>query len=411
MKCQKSFLVLLIFLPVIINGQNNLSGVYAFDDSSYLAIGSLESKPMATFSDGNVRGIRRSGKNFEVGNALGLFDRIEGRIVKINRNTIQLTQRESSKIGRRMEFVEKRYRFNNKEVSLSGTLILPPGNGPFPCLVLTHGSGPETRDSNRGLAYLFCGYGIASFVYDKRFVGDEDENKWQDSFDNYADDAIAAANMLAVHQNIDSRKIGIFGHSQGGWVAPLAASKSPVFSFVIISAGNVVTPVEQHLYNGSCALRQDGVKEWVIEEIYKFRQIKYEAGITGSRIKYDSALPIAKERPWFIRTGDGIPTAKFWILNGYYDARLALKNLKCPVLVIAGELDKYSDTQRNMTLFRNIFMESKHPDVTYKIFPSANHAFLETRTGRLDETEWNELKKFADGYFQLLGSWVSEKTK
>jgi len=408
-----SYFLICILWPGMVFCQKSMNGVYAFEDGTYLCISSLDGNPVITFSDGNVRGLRPSnaGKGFEFGDAIGQFNRVEGIVVKRSRNSLELRRiGESAKIGTRRVFKEKPVQLKNGEVELSGTLILPPGEGPFPCVILTHGSGPERRESSQGLSYLFAGNGIAAFIYDKRFVGDKDENRWQDSFENYAGDAIAAATKLASSPHVMPGKIGIFGHSQGGWVAPLAASKSTLFSFLIISAGNVVSPVEQHLYNGSCRLRQGGVKERAIKEIYDFRWIKYEAGISGNLDKYNAALPIAKEKIWFERTGDGVPIAVFWKENGFYDTRPALRKVKCPVLVMAGELDKYSDTQRNMQLFKEVFAESGNQDVTYRIFPSANHAYLETPTGMLDETEMATLRKFADGYLDLLFSWVKERT-
>jgi dienelactone hydrolase len=70
-----------------------------------------------------------------------------------------------------------------------------------------------------------------------------------------------------------------------------------------------------------------------------------------------------------------------------------------PVLIVAGALDKYTDTQRNITLFQEIFKESGNPDVTYKVFPSANHAMMETATGKPYETEMMELKNSRFAHF------------
>ncbi|MBK8608512.1 MAG: alpha/beta fold hydrolase [Chitinophagaceae bacterium] len=290
-------------------------------------------------------------------------------------------------------------------------MVLPEGKGPFPCIVMTHGSGPETREASRGLACLFAGNGIAAFIYDKRGLENPGEENWKAPFSDYAEDAAAAARLMAKQKNIDAKKIGIFGHSQGGWVAPLAVSRTDLFSFIIISAGNVVTPVEQHLYNGSCAYRQAGVPEWAIKEIYDFRVTKYEVIVTGNRKNFEAALPVAKERPWFVRTGDGVGRDKFWVMNGYYHADTALLALKCPVLVMAGELDRYSDTKTNMELFKKIFEQSGNRNITYKIFPSANHAYFETATGKLDATELPELKRFVPGYFETLINWTRMVTK
>lgn len=389
-------------------------GIYRFDDGSFATFFEMEGFPAVIFPDGNIRGLRPDSVSgmTEYGNAIGRFDSIGGRL-RFDRkgNTLTLTTAGETKMGTKVALREQDMRFKNGRVRLGGTLILPPGKGPFSCVVLTHGSGQETREASRGLAYLFAGHGIAAFIYDKRGSKDPDSDEWKAPFSDYAADAIIAAEILAKNKDIDPKRMGIYGHSQGGWVAPLAASRSGLFSFVIISAGNAVNPVEQHLYNGMCINRQNGVPEHAIREIYEFRRIKYEAGITGDSSRFNLALPAAQSKPWFVRTGGTLPTGKFWKANGYYDPEPALRALICPVLVLAGELDKYTDTRRNMSLFKEIFQKSGNERVTYTVFPSANHALLHTPTGRLDETEIMELKKFADGYFETLTGWVKEVVK
>lgn len=405
--------ILFVCLTIVCTfGQSRTSapkGIFQFEDGSFVAIFEMEGYPAAIFSDGNIRGLRLDANSglFEYGNAIGRFDSVEGRF-QFDKKRGKMTQTTSagSKTSVKMALREQDMDFKNGKVKLGGALILPPGEGRFPCIVLTHGSGQETREASRGLAYLFAGHGIAAFIYDKRGSRDPDSEDWKVPFSDYADDATIAAGLLAKNKSIDPRHIGIYGHSQGGWVAPLAASRSDLFSFVIISAGNAVNPVEQHLYNGMCANRQSGAPEWAAKEIFDFRVIKYEAGITGDSSRFNAALPVAKAKPWFVRTGDTLPTGLFWKYNGYYDPVPALSALRCPVLVIAGELDRYSDTQRNMALFKEIFEKNGNKRVTFKVFPDANHALLHTPTGKLDETEIMELKRFADGYFETLTEWV-----
>lgn len=406
------FLFLILVLTSTASGQRPILGVYTFPDSTFAAFGLWDDKPFVTFSNGDIHGLRRanSGNLWEMGSTLGLFDDMAGTIHQRDGRLIELIRKDDPpKIGTITNFTRKEYRFRNGDVNLSGTLILPPGPGPFPCIVLTHGSGPEKREAGYGMAFLFASNGVASFVYDKRYVHDKDEKRFEDTFDHYAEDAIAAAKALMQNKSIDPKSIGIYGHSQGGWVAPLAVSKSDLFSFLIISAANAVSPVEQHLYYGECLGRHNGVPEHVIREIKEFRYIKYEAGITGNMQKFDSAVVVARTRPWFWRTGEQLPGGRFWKLNGYYDPMPALMKIKIPVLMLAGALDRYSDTARNMALFRRIFETNGNTDVTYKVFPNANHALLETSTGKPDEVELPELKRFAEGYFEFLGSWLRAK--
>ncbi|MCB9282230.1 MAG: alpha/beta fold hydrolase [Lewinellaceae bacterium] len=382
-------------------------GAYRLPDSSFAMIGMIEDLPVIIFQDGSIRGLRKSGKTYEIGNALGLFDQIEGTVeFGRKKSGLVIVRDGNTQTGARIPLSQKDLDFRNGEIQLHGTLILPEGNGPFACVVMTHGSGPEKREASLGLAGLFAGNGIAAFIYDKRLVR-EMGDKWQDdSFQHYAEDAVAAARILAREPAVDPSRIGIFGHSQGGWVAPLAASQSDLFKFVIISAGNAVSPVEQHLWSGTRANRQDGVREDIIREIYDFRKIKYKAGITGDSSEYKAALPVAMQKPWFRRTGGNLPTGAFWKLNGYYDPEPALLALKCPVLVMGGESDNHSNTAENMQKFKEIFQRSGNNRLTFKVFPSADHGYFETATGKFMETELRELKRFVPDYFDTLVEWT-----
>lgn len=387
-------------------------GVYPVYEKEFVSLGIIEDYPVIIFSDGSVRGLRKARSGvYEIGNALARFDTLEGSIV-LKKESISLTRMGQQLTPRKLALGRKEITFGNGSVKLQGELIIPEGRGPFPCIILTHGSGPEKREANLGIAGLFAGNGIAAFVYDKRFVV-EQKDRWQDdSFTNYANDAIEAAHTVARETTIDPMRIGIYGHSQGGWVAPLAASQDNIFSFIIISAGNAVNPVEQHLWSGTRANKLNGVGEESIQSIYEFRKIKYHAAIIGDSSQYKPALAIAKTKRWFERTGGDLPQGNFWKVNGYYDPKPALKLLTIAVLVMGGELDNYSNTENNMKIFHRIFEESGNiSKVTFKVFKSANHGYFETTTGKFDHQEFPELKRFAPEYFETLIRWTSSVTR
>jgi len=198
-------------------------GVYKFSDGSFATLIEMKGGPFVIFADGSVRGLRpASGPNsFEYGNAIARFDKIEGQIIVESKgDKIVLRNEQGEKTGTKINLKEQDKEFKSGPIPMAGTLILPVGEGPFPCIVMTHGSGYEKREESRGLAYLFAGNGIAAFIYDKRGTDKpEEEGDWKASFADYANDAKAAATMLAKNKSIDAKRIGIFGHSQGGWVA------------------------------------------------------------------------------------------------------------------------------------------------------------------------------------------------
>jgi dipeptidyl aminopeptidase/acylaminoacyl peptidase len=146
--------------------------------------------------------------------------------------------------------------FQNGDVTLAGTLDLPAGEGPFPAIVTIHGSPPLTRNDiyNLRISHFFVQHGYAVLRYDKRGAGEStgkytgvgtEEGEAQVSV--LAEDALAGVQFLKNHDLIDSDMIGLAGHSQAGWIIPLAASKSPDVAFMIISSGPTST-VGQEIY-------------------------------------------------------------------------------------------------------------------------------------------------------------------
>lgn len=134
--------------------------------------------------------------------------------------------------------VQEEVKFKNGNITLSGTLILPEGDEPFPVIIFVHGSGPETRDNSLYSAKWLAAIGYAAFIYDKRGTGKSEGKKEEVtyfSFEDLANDVIAAINILSKRNIINKSKMGIHASSQGGWVAPFAAAQSNLISFMIIS--------------------------------------------------------------------------------------------------------------------------------------------------------------------------------
>ncbi|MGH6949358.1 MAG: alpha/beta hydrolase family protein, partial [Vitreimonas sp.] len=134
--------------------------------------------------------------------------------------------------------VEAPASFANGDVMLAGTLLVPPGTGaPFPAVLFIHGSRAQHRDAARFEAIALCRAGIAALIYDKRGVRESGGDWQQSSFDDLAADAAAGLDWLAARPEIDAARIGIYGHSQGGSIAPLIAARWPRIAFVAAGAG------------------------------------------------------------------------------------------------------------------------------------------------------------------------------
>ena len=204
-------------------------------------------------------------------------------------------------------FREEEAVFRNGDIELSGTLFLPPSRGSHPAVVITHGSSPNERSGYRSWARRFANAGIAALIYDKRGAGRSTGETRSASMEDLADDAIAGVNFLKSHSRIDTSKIGVIGHSQGGWIAPLAATRSKDVAFVIASVAAAVTPAEQSIYHRAGVMRAEGISEAEIEKATKLREKLYEMNrkiLTGESYKTDRTaisqeLTANKDARWF----------------------------------------------------------------------------------------------------------------
>lgn len=150
--------------------------------------------------------------------------------------------------------------FRSEGTTLRGQLLLPPGRGPFPAVVLVHGSGDDSA-----VQFLYSGdflsaNGVAALVFDKRGSGKSDGDFTFD-FRQLALDVVAAVDVLAAHHEIDADRIGLCGYSQGGWVAPLAASLDERIAYVSVSCGMIESPSDEATWETQNLLRSRGVDE------------------------------------------------------------------------------------------------------------------------------------------------------
>jgi len=153
-------------------------------------------------------------------------------------------------------------RFGNtaQSLALGGMLFVPDGDGPFPAVVIIHGSGTSHRASRwyLTLTKYLQDNGVVVLLPDKRGSEKSDGDWRTSSFDDLATDTLAAIDYLKTQENVPLARIGIVGMSQGGWIAPIVASESNDVGFVVSMVGSAVTPAEQLIYEENHNLRQMG---------------------------------------------------------------------------------------------------------------------------------------------------------
>jgi dienelactone hydrolase len=259
-------------------------------------------------------------------------------------------------------------RFPSGRVTLSGTLTVPPGAGPHRAVAWVHGSGRTVRAYLPDLEAVLLHQGVAVLAYDKRGVGQSGGSYPGESpnpltIDTLARDAEAAVRFLRTRPEIDHDRIGLAGHSQAGWIIPLAASRAPAIRFAVIFSGPAVTADENDHYQ---TLTGEG-----------------ETLSTLSEQEIDAR--VLADGPGGV---DPIP----WIAA-----------LHIPVLWAYGGLDQHVPPRLSARRLAPLVAEpGRH--FTVETFPHANHALVETQTGLTSEMLRSDT--FAPGLFASIGDWI-----
>lgn len=319
------------------------------------------------------------------------------------------TDRPATKIKLREEDIS----FQNGDVTLHGTMVMPNTEGPHPTVVMVHGSGPSSRDFYLKFAYNFACHGIATLAYDKRGVGASTGDWRKSGFHDLAQDALASIQLLKGRRDINPKQIGLLGISQGGWLTPLAASLSKDVAFIIPIVGAAVTPTQQEQMRVELYMRADGFPEDDIEEAVSGMKMTHNFASTGEG--WDELIAgfhKVKHKKWFLDYGGGEPTKDnwfwaFWRLIHDYDPISVLEKVTCPVLAIFGELDLNVRQEINIPLWEEALKKSGNKDYTIKVFQKANHGILEADTG--GKWEIPRLKRHVPRYFETIINWILER--
>ncbi|HKM91478.1 MAG TPA: alpha/beta hydrolase [Candidatus Acidoferrales bacterium] len=294
---------------------------------------------------------------------------------------------------------EEPVRFASGKITLAGTLVLPHASGPHPAVVLFHGSGPQERDLLT--ARWFAAQGIAALAYDKRGAGQSGGDFRTGPFMELCDDGLAAIGYLKSRKEIDPKRIGVWGLSQGGWLGPLAASRSADVAWVIAVSGPGVSPGEQMIVYYANELRGAGVPESDIQEAGALRREIYEYLYTGKG--YDqakAAMDRARARPWYDKVKaqqDNLferlqppcelnerdhPNLVRFAREMHYDPVPALQALRVPALFLFGAQDQLIPVEKSKEVIQRVLQQSGHPDFTIRTFRDADHGMYLTVGGR-----------------------------
>lgn len=305
-------------------------------------------------------------------------------------------------------------RFTNGDTELAGTLYMPASRKPVATVVVTHSASSPLRTASLydHLKTALPALGIAVFVYDRRGSGQSGTKTAEGDFALLADDAIAAVRSLKADRRIDPKRIGIWGLSQGGWIGPLAASRSTDVAFVIAVSAPVVTADVQMLFSSTNHLIANGHSQAEVDQMIATRKAvdDYMRG-SGSREAAQKMIDAAKTQRWFKYTYMG-ETVRDRAVSGWRREieNDPLKNLSAvtvPTLVLYGADDAVVPVAVSVERLRAI--AAQMPKMTVHSIAGADHAMAIAvdRTISLDPKHDGTERPDSPEYLALLASWLT----
>jgi dienelactone hydrolase len=297
--------------------------------------------------------------------------------------------------GHRVAFDVNETRFDGVGVKLAGRLVLPRGAGPVPIVVLVHGSEDFSARDFYALQRLLPAEGVGAFVYDKRGTG-ASGGKYTQDFSLLADDAVAAMREARRLAGLRAGRVGYQGGSEGGWVAPIAASRAPV-DFVIVGFGLAVSPIEEDRSELELEMKLKGHSP---DEIAKALEIGdaadavFASNFTSGFARFEAVRAKYRGASWYKDVhgnfthfllpwsgaeihakGQAFVFGTPWL----YDPMPLLRRARTPELWILGADDLEAPSGETSRLIEGL--GARGLPYTVAMFPHAEHGIYEYETG------------------------------
>jgi len=320
------------------------------------------------------------------------------------------------------------------KISLAGTLTLPSKEGKYPVVILISGSGPQNRDEELlghkpflVISDYLTRNGIGVLRYDDRGVGESKGDFSAATSADFATDVESAIAYLKTRKDINTKKIGLIGHSEGGLIAPIVASRSKDVNFIVMLAGTGIRGdklllMQQELISKVIGVSDEDIKKMietngkVFEIVLKskdYQKLKTDVKkILSDVIENDPTT----ETPNGMTKEDYIDVQVEQITSPWmqyfikYDPAPTLRKVKCPVLAINGKKDLQVPSKENLEGIKTALAKGGNNRVTTIEFENLNHLFQESETGAPAEYATIE-QTFSPMALEAITMWIIEQIK
>src|SRR5882724_267800 len=388
-------------------------GTYRFSDGEIVDIARSEGDTFRWRKFDGTTGVLHKKDDGSWTSTLGWTDRPDGHTASFTRCATGEIEFDGKKADRIPFDVTDAVFEGRGGIKLAGRLVLPKGNDPVPIVVLIHGAERESARDSYSLQRLLPAENVGAFVYDKRGTGGSD-GKYTQDFDTLADDAVAAMREAKRIAGTRCARIGYQGGSQGGWVAPLAATHAPV-DFVIVSFGLAVSVIDEDQEEVALEMGFKGHSQLEISkalEVASAAEAVFESGFTKGFERFDGVKAKYRNEPWYkdlhgnythfilpYTAAEIREKGKDFIFGTpfRYDPMPTLRAVEAPQLWILGEDDLEAPSAETSRRIKTLIAEAK--PITLALFPHAEHGMTEYELASNGE---RVSTRYAPGYFAMM---------